>query len=292
MSFGSGFSGFSGFSGSGFSGFGSSIGSGLGGLSNVFARVPLGIQTDSFVWPFIGGIIGLLFLILVIYMIVQYYTTGVKNLITGPVNLYAPVSPLVVDRATTTKSMVGSYTLAFYVHLDSVPDMRADTPLFTWPGVWNMSYNPANEQMIWTFSQTNSAEKEIVVLPRVPLQRWVQIVIGFEGRSVDLYVNGALVKSDILNNLPSAGNASVTIVPNGIMGKLAHVQLWPRRLLIKEVAADYTETSDSQGRPFLGPGLFDVFTGFKLPNLFCPNGDCTGSKPACSGSQTWEFPYA
>ena len=279
-------------------------GTGLGGLSSVFTRIApsLGTQPDSFVMPLIAGIIVVFMIIAIVYVVIQYRRSGAKKLTKGPIDLFAPKSPVVVDRESTKSIMKASYTLAFYVQLDAVPDMRAAaTPLFTWPGVWNMNYSPSQEQMIWTFTQTRGSQPvspfeppptETVVLPTVPLQRWVQIVIGFEGRSVDLYVNGALVKSELLSNLPAIGASSITIVPNNVMGKLAYIQVWPRRLPISEVAANYTDTSDSQGRPFLGPEFFDVFKNLRFPNLFCPNGDCTGAKPSCAQSQTWEFPYA
>jgi len=253
-------------------------------------------MSDSFVLPLIGGIIGLFMIITIVYVVVQYWRSGAAKQIKGPIDLFAPTSPIVIDRPSVSSLMAGSYTLAFYVQMDAVPDMRMSaTPLFTWPGVWNMDYSPAQEQMVWSFTQTpgptaDSANNEKVVLPNVPLQRWVQIVIGFEGRSVDLYVNGALVKSELLNNLPRMGNSSITIVPNNIMGKLASIQLWSRRLTVHEVAANYTDTSDSQGRPYLGPEFFNVL--MQLPNIFCPNGDCLSAQPTCKHSQKWEFPYA
>lgn len=269
------------------------------GLSNLFSKVtgqvPLGFQSDSFVLPLISGIVGLFMLIAIVYVVIQYWRSGAKKFVKGPINLFAPESPVVVDRTSANSLMTASYTLAFYIQLDAVPDMRAGTvPLFTWPGVWDMNYSPSQEQMVWKFTQAgglpSQPTSETVVLPSVPLQRWVQIVVGFEGRSVDLYVNGALIKSDILSNLPRPASSSITIVPNNIMGKLAYIQVWPRRLPVSEVTANYTDTSDSQGRPFLGPDFFNVFTNLRFPNLFCPNGDC--NQPTCAQSQTWEFPYA
>ena len=256
----------------------------------------LGAVPDSYIWPIIGIAIAIVFIVLVIiYAVLQHRKTTVKKLLKGPVDLFRPTSPVVIDRDSVAKFMRGTYTLAFYIQIDAIPDMRASaTKLFIWPGIWNMDYKPASEEMIWTFTQTRNTPTEdpipeTVVMPRVPLQRWVQVVIGFEGRSVDLYANGELVKSELLNNLPTSGSSSITIVPNNVMGKLAYVQLWPRRLPVHEVAANYRETSDSQGRPFIDPGFFAMF---KVPNIFCPNGDCIWSQPTTSQSQTWEFPYA
>jgi hypothetical protein len=76
------------------------------------------------------------------------------------------------------------------------------------------------------------------------------------------------------------------------MGKVAWVQLWPRRLTVSETANNYTDTSDSQGRPYLGPNMFQSLLDVKLPNLFCPSGNCFGATPVANPSQVWEFPYA
>jgi hypothetical protein len=266
-------------------------------FSGAYARGLTGQYNDSIIWPVIAGIIGLFMIVAIIYVIIQYRLGMATKVVRGPIDLFEPASPVVVDRDTVGKSMNASYTLAFYLHIDAVPDMRAAaTPLFTWPGVWNMNYSPSTEQMHWIFTQTRDTptsepSPEEVELQNVPLQRWVQIVLGFEGRSVDLYVNGTLAKSDLLKNLPTSANSSITIVPNNIMGKLAFIQVWPRRLPVHEVAANYTDTSDSQGRPYLGPEFFNVFDNLKFPNLFCPNGKC-GTEPTCSAEQTWEFPYA
>ena len=189
--------------------------------------------------------------------------------------------------------MANTYTLALYFKMDSVPDMRAqDTPVLTWPNVWNLNYKPAQEQLVWIFSQISNsnraAEPQKVTVNNIPLQRWNQIVISFEGRTVDIYCNGTINSSTTLNNVPPIPNASITLLPSNIVGEVAYIQLWPRRLTTGEVASNYVETSDSQGRPYLGP---DFFKAFKIPNLFCPNGQCEGViAQACDGLK-WEFPY-
>ena len=239
--------------------------------------------------PLIVSLIVIAIIIVAVYIGIQVKQTGPAVLLTGPIELFNPKSPLVVDRPATKANMSGSYTLSFYLRIDAVPDMRAAaTPVLTWPGVWNMDYNPAQKEMIWTMNGSN----ERVVLPNVPMQRWTQVGLAFEGRTMDLYVNGALIKSHSLLNVPRHGASSITIVPNGIMGQLALTQLWTRRLTISELGANYVDTSDSQGRPYLGPAFLVSLNNISVPNLFCPSGNCTGSQPVANPSQAWEFPYA
>ncbi len=242
-------------------------------------------------------VIGLLVVIgIIIYIFMQKKAKAPIADIVGPIDLFKPQSPVVIDRKTATSGMTSSYTLAFYVRFDAVPDMRATaTPLMQWAGIWSLGYIPSQEELAWTFQQTrDSAAKptpETFTVPGVPLQRWTQIAIGFEGRSVDIYVNGTLVASRALNNVPPNVASSITLTPGGIMGQLASIQVWPRRLTVNEVSSNYSDTSDSQGRPNLGPAFFKAISDVSIPNLFCPSGDCTGSSPKAKPSQTWEFPY-
>lgn len=253
---------------------------------------------QSFVLPIILGIVAIAAIIIIIFMAVQINKSKPAKLVAGPIDLYDPKpSVVVVDRPTVKLLLQATYTISFFIRMDAVPDMRATaTPLLTWAGIWNLGYNPAKEELAWEFAETpdstNLARPEFVIVPHVPLQRWTQVTLTFEGRSADFYVNGQLIQSKSLANVPPSANSSITIVPKGIMGELAYVQVWPRRLTLNEVAANYTDTSDSQGRPFLGPGFFNAIKGFKIPNLFCPSGNCSGSSPTASASQTWEFPYA
>jgi hypothetical protein len=262
------------------------------------AKTTFGTTAGSYVLPMIAGVIGIALIVLVIMTVVQIQSKGPAQLLKGPVDLFAPKSPVVVSRDTTKKYTNGSYTLAFYLRVDAVPDMRASaTPLFTWPGVWDLAYNAAKEEMVWTIYETYDGDSmgittATMTLPGVPLQRWSQVTVAFEGRTFDLYVNGQLIKSHSLKNLPRASTSSITIVPGGIMGQLAYVQLWARRLTVQETASNFTDTSDSQGRPFLGPDLMNSLSNVPVPNLFCPSGGCIGSQPTATPSQTWEFPYA
>ena len=256
-----------------------------------------GAPGSSYVLPVIIAIIAIAAIVAVIFMAIQLNTNKPAKLLKGPVDLYEPTSVVVVDRPTVKASMQATYTLCFYLRIDAVPDMRASaTPLLTWAGIWDLGYNAAKEELVWRFNESPDSallgSSEPVIVRPVPLQRWTQVAVTFEGRSADFYVNGQLVQSKSLTNVPPSANSSVTIVPKGALGQIAYVQLWSRRLTMNELGGNYTDTSDSQGRPFIGPGFLSAIKGIKVPNLFCPSGNCGGSTPTASASQTWEFPYA
>jgi hypothetical protein len=251
---------------------------------------------STWLLPAIAVIVVLVLVAIIVFVVLQYKQTAPKSETKGPIDLWAPGSAVFVSRDNTNKYMKGNWTFAFYVRFDAVPDMRTDVPFLVWPGSWALDYNPAQETLLWKVNAapdgSYGATQQVIRVPGVPLQRWTQVLLTLEGRTLDAYINGSLVLSDQLTNVPQMTSGSITIQPNNIMGQAAYIQLWGRRLTGGEISGNYADTSDSQGRPMLGPALFQAFKGLSLPNLFCPSGNCSGSSPSAQPSQTWEFPYA
>lgn len=267
----------------------------FGGVESTKSAFGAAANTPYIMPVFIG--IGVIVLVIIItYIVIQYSYQNPRMLKKGPVDLWAPGSNTFVSRNDTAKSMKGTWTLSFYVRFDAVPDMRTATPFLVWSGNWALDYNPAQEQLVWRVAPapdgSYAASTQNIPIPNVPLQRWTQVMLVAEGRSLDAFINGQLVKADQLTNLPQGGAGSITIAPNNIMGQAAYIQLWPRRLTASEIASNYADTSDSQGRPLLGPAILQTIKGISMPNIFCPSGNCTGTSPSAQPSQTWEFPYA
>jgi len=278
------------------SSFGSSVQSAaFGALSQ--AKSTFGVAAQSpWLLPVVAAIGAIVLIAIIVVVTLQYTKLSPKAATKGPIDLWAPGSVVFVSRTDTNKYMKGTWTMSFYVRFDAVPDMRSSVPFLVWPGTWTLDYNPAQEMLLWNVNpapdgsiQTSGQQIEI---PRVPMQKWTQITLAQEGRTLDIYVDGALVKSDQLTNLPQSTSGSITIVPNNIMGQAAFINMWSRRLTGTEIGGNYADTSDSQGRPLLGPDFFKAFSGVTLPNIFCPSGNCGGTSPSAQPSQTWEFPYA
>jgi hypothetical protein len=282
---------------------GSTVATGFGGAILDYgrkftenAKQTLGAPDRSFILPAIAAIIAIAIIVMIIYVAVQSGVSKPAKAITGPIDLYNPKSPVILDRGVTKTAMAASYTFSYYVNISSVPDMRATaTPFLMLPGVWMLGYNAAQEQLLLTQGTTADSPDwggfDTVVLPSVPMQRWVQVTMTMEGRTMDFYLNGKLIKSHSFANVPPSSAASIILLPNNLMGQMAYVQVWPRRLTVTEVENNYVDTCDSRGRPYLGPELLKAIKGFKVPNLFCPNGVCGGKNVDAKPSQQWVFPY-
>ena len=248
-----------------------------------------GVTRSSFLSPFFLAGVGVFIIILAIYFIIRYRRQPGKYLLTGPVDLFNTKEPVIVERAAVREYMRGSYTLSFYCMIATVPDMRSIAPLMEWPGVWKAGYNPAKEELLWSFTDT----PDVISITPVSMQRWNQITVTQEGRTLDFYVNGELVKSHTLDRLPTPNtNAGILIKTENLLGQLGYVEVLPKRITVSEVKENYIETSDSQGRPYNMQSIRSLFEGLKPPNLFCPSGNCTAATPTADKTQAWEFPYA
>lgn len=93
--------------------------------------------------------------------------------------------------------------------------------------------------------------------------RWNQIVITLEGRSLDVYVNGVIAGSALLENLPIIKPLGVLMEKSPDFGGQAGLfQAWPRRLSEAEIARNYARNTDTRHRPLIpekGPSIYAIF---------------------------------
>lgn len=64
----------------------------------------------------------------------------------------------------------------------------------------------------------NEGKDESVTLENVPLQRWTSFIMVINGRALDLYLDGKLVKTKILDNVPKATRSNIYLTPGGGFG--------------------------------------------------------------------------
>jgi hypothetical protein len=123
---------------------------------------------------------------------------------------------------------------------------------------------------------TSSSSVDTITLPNFQVARWNQLAFSVEGRTVDVYLNGALANSTLLENVPYASPTQITLNPQpGYDGQVGYVQAWPHRLTMSEIVANYKQTSDRKGKPAIPDSPFnwsDLLKG--LENGFCSLGVC------------------
>jgi len=77
----------------------------------------------------------------------------------------------------------------------------------------------------------------------VPIQRWVNLVLSVYGRTMDLYVDGKLVRTCLLPGVASVNNnANIYVTPaGGFDGWTSKLQYYPNSLNPQEVWNIYTQ---------------------------------------------------
>jgi hypothetical protein len=77
----------------------------------------------------------------------------------------------------------------------------------------------------------------------VPIQKWVNLVVSVYGRSMDIYIDGKLVRTCLLPGVPSVNNnANIYVTPlGGFEGWTSKLQYFPDSLNPQEVWNNYTK---------------------------------------------------
>lgn len=81
------------------------------------------------------------------------------------------------------------------------------------------------------------------VLENVPIQRWVNMVISVYGRTMDMYLDGKLVKTGLLRGVASINNdANIHVTPSGgFDGYTSKLQFFPSPMNPQQVWNIYTQ---------------------------------------------------
>jgi hypothetical protein len=107
-----------------------------------------------------------------------------------------------------------------------------DISLGCFPGINQLPTTPGGKTIVHTCSVAN-----------VPIQKWVNLTISVYGRSLDVYIDGKLVKTCLLPGVANISNSSdVYITPQGgFDGWTSRFQYYPYSLNPQEVYNIYTK---------------------------------------------------
>lgn len=188
------------------------------------------------------------------------------------------------------RSLGNNFTLSFFLYMDKVNKERIPfagpdgeyrgKPIVYIRGVGDITVDPIHQKMrlnIRPLVQNSGRFEEGGVVSidtaNFMIARWNQVTFSIEGRTVDLYVNGNLTKSMLLENLPILNPIGVTLETSpDFVGQAGYFQAWPRRLRQDEIIKNYKRVTDTRGKPHIpdkGPDLFK-----NLGNSLCDMGIC------------------
>lgn len=220
-------------------------------------------------------ILTLVVVLVVLAAIVWYVQSRPKDILTyGPIDVgkggysgdrWLPIfTPEQVSRIRGNNT-----TFSFFVYVNDVSQgvgpLRTDGTqyLLTVGNVVGVTMDTVNQNAIvdvlqappHQFASLNTpVNKEglvrTVVVKNVMVAKWNQLTVSIEGRSVDVYVNGRLITSAQLDNVPNAqlGGMLLNQSPD-FAGQTCLFQMWPERRTSKQVLENYQRNSDLRGKP-------------------------------------------
>ena len=125
------------------------------------------------------------------------------------------------------------------------------------------------------------------------IMKWNQVAISVEGRTVDVYLNGVIAKSMLLDNLPILNPSGVLLETSpDFSGQTCLFQAWPQRLTESQISQNYIRNTDTRGRPKIPDGGFNIQIFLDLiKDSFCKVGLCE-FRPRTNDLQYIDYEYA
>lgn len=109
----------------------------------------------------------------------------------------------------------------------------------------------------------------------VPIQKWVNLVISVYGRTLDVYLDGKLVKTCLLPGVAKVNrNADVYVTPQGgFDGWTAKLQYYPNSLNPQEVWDIYSKGYSN----YTFSNWFNIYNPYQVQITLLENGTTSGS---------------
>lgn len=206
----------------------------------------------------------ILMLLLAIIIIIIYFTMpslfniinlqGGKQLVNKPVYTDSQYALGTYEELNGTDKFDYQYAISSWIFLDAAPpntnpSYEQYTSLLNFGNKPNITYNPKTTTLMITMLQKDLAVKTqnkltdfddtgnriIYKNTNIPLQKWNNIIINYNGGILDIFLNGELVKSEIgvvpyytLDNLTIGEN-------NGIKGGICNVVYFRRALTANNI---------------------------------------------------------
>lgn len=215
----------------------------------------------------------------------------------------------ILDSSQLLKSMGNNFTLSFFLYMDEVNAERIPIagpagdyrfkPLVYILGVGTIVVDPLHQKakvQLQPLSDRALRQMDAPVdieISDFVVARWNQLTLCVEGRSADVYLNGRLIKSALLPNVPLLQPVGLLLetIPD-FSGQAGLFQAWPRRLTGGEVLREYKRNTDLRGRPAIpvrGVAWAEVWDNFK--GQLCKIGFC-GFKYDVGALQYVDYDFA
>ena len=207
--------------------------------------------------PVIIGL-GVVLVVIIVYMIFGNYLTGTTS-IAKEQDMTKSIAAITADQLSVPEAQRYSYGLWIYVNAWPTTDTSIftrvndmDLKLSGTTGTLNVIvYNGQKTE------NTSDPNKEIIITNNFPLQKWTYITISKDNTTVDLYLDGKLVKSVAIDSAHSPDKTSPInfgLVTNGS----AFLAKFTRRPRVADPQSVWNDYMGGSGTGTAGNGKMNV----------------------------------
>ena len=198
----------------------------------------------------------------------------------------------IFNQSQIYSAMGNNFTLSFFVYMNEFGSERIPIggpkgdfrfkPFLYILGVGDVLIDPIHQVArvrIKPLTKTAIIQPDTITnidIDNFMVSRWNELAITVEGRTVDVYLNGVIAKSTLLDNLPILNPVGLLLETSpDFSGQAGLFQAWPNRRTESEIARNYQRNTDTRGKPLIPDsmyGFFQMFTDFR--ESFCKLGFC------------------
>jgi len=129
------------------------------------------------------------------------------------------------------KYLEGQYRHVFYKGNNNLGSNGINEPNNA-PGLYIAPHTNALVVLMSTYNEIN---KELVV-PDIPMNKWVNVIIRVQNKTLDVYINGTIVRSIQLGGVPKQNDGNVYVAANGgFDGNISNLWYYDHGVSLNEI---------------------------------------------------------
>ena len=145
-------------------------------------------------------------LCVIIYMMFRFISEQGKT-VTSIVTLDRNTTNPDVPFTSLSSPTSSRYFLSFWINVVDAPSSNSETTLFkivnpASTDIVTVSLTSTSELKYSMAEQNNGGTKSHTIMTNFPLQKWVYVILSVDGKTIDLYIDGKMIRSENLVNLP------------------------------------------------------------------------------------------
>lgn len=109
----------------------------------------------------------------------------------------------------------GSYRCVFYKGNDYYKNPDIEEQGLNFPNNAPGLYLAPNKNSLVVMMNTFTVINEEIIVDDIPVNNWVNVIIRCQNNTIDVYINGSVVKSHNLNGVPKQNYGDVYVATNG-----------------------------------------------------------------------------